>query len=1136
MHRCGPRLWVAMLGIAILATAGGAQDASGALQLAQGQGPRFVFEEAASERDGSGDARNAAVFQRRIALNLSESSVAAAVDEIGRQAHIQITYVSELLEHAPPVSLISQHMTVGAALTAVLFDAGVDVHLARDGLHVAIVPRAGHGAGPTPSTRSPTLTGGTIVGQVTDAKSNAPVVQVTVTVLRSGAVAVTDYNGRYALKGLPIGSVTVTFRRLGYVSATRTVETNADSVVRLNVVLQMSAAVLDQVVTTVTGDQQLRSMGNTIGTINVDSLVPTTPVANFGDVLNARVAGVQVIEPGGLTGASPIITIRGVNSLLTSTQPLLYVDGVRVQNSFATQFAGGTSGVASGRLDDLNPDDIASIEIVKGPSAATLYGTDAANGVILVTTKHGLSGTPQWNIYAEGGALTINPDQFPLDYSGWGHTPGGGEISNCTLPAISSGQCVRDSITTFSPLRVPSLTPLGTGNRADAGLQVSGGAQNIRYFASGNYASEVGYLKLPDADRAVLDTLAGGVSSEQDQPNAVEKYGGRLNLTSPIGRTGDISLSAGYLSANSRLPNSGVLQYGEFGAGYRDANDGWAYGLRPLTYFDQRQDESAQHITASATAHWSPIQWFSAHATAGVDYTSEYYDQLTPGFSQANEGTAWDQREAVALYSVDLGASAIVPITHGVRATTSAGVQYNRTNDDATFVAGYNLVPGSTTVDGGLTSGGAETLESVVAGAYAEERLGLNDRLFLVGAVRVDGANDFGSDFKAAAYPKGSLSWLISDEPFFPHIPAISTIRLRTAYGESGTQPGLSLTTLRTANAYVDGSQTLGAVLSGIGNLNVQPERQKELELGADVDLFKQRAHVEVTYYSKRNTNALYSVPLPSSVGGFADEENIGEVSNWGYEALASVEPISSRLVTWAVSLNGSINHNEIVRLGQYFQPAYGQYGAPSLVAGYPAYSFFDYPITGYSTSSRYGTVTAVTVGSQQKYVGPAYPPIQTALSSHLSLFQGRIALGAQFDYRGGFRLADQIRAAACYTTCYNNVDPHASLDQQTAAIAYAQQGTLWGFYSDAEFIRFRELSLTYNVPAATARLIGARTLNVTLAARNLALWTRFKGGDPEQNSTTGIPGNFSLPAYGPYVVGGAPPAQYWLARVNVGY
>jgi TonB-linked SusC/RagA family outer membrane protein len=1079
------------------------------------------------------DVRNELMLQRHIALDLEDVPLTVAIDAAAQAAGISIIYSHADLVLTRRVTLQATKITLAGALTAILVDAGLNVYVSPLGT-LTLARRSTEVKEAAHQARIDSVI---VNGIVTDATTHAPLAGAIIRVAGSRQVAITSGDGKYEIQGLAKGRYSLTVRRLGYSIATvELVALDAGGYVT-NIALTAVPTVLDKVVTTVTGNQKLSAIGNTIATINADSLVPTTPVTTLSDVINARAPGVQVINPGGLTGASPYIYMRGPGSLTLSMQPLLYIDGVRVANSTASVSGYET---ASGRFNDLVPDEIESIEIVKGPSAATLYGTDAANGVILVTTKHGVIGAPRWNIYAEGGALTIDPDQFGFNYTGWGHAPGGAETNSCTLLDVAAGSCTQDSITKFNPLRVPSLTPLGTGNRAEVGAQVSGGDKNVRYFVSGDYTSEVGYLKDDSYDQRILDSLVGPTAGAGNvrHPNAVSKYDGRINLTAPLGHNGDISLTASYLSQNSSIPYAGSIEYWGGGVGYRDPAADWLFGANPASWFGSIESESNQHFTGALTAHWLPTHWLTARATAGLDASTEGFSQLIPAASapvtEVPGGNVIDTRGTTNLYSLDVGATARLPLVSRLVSSTSIGAQYHRAVTETATASATDLTTGAVSVSGGLPSGAEVDSEGVVAGVYAEEQLAFNDRLFLTGAVRVDGANDFGSDFQSATYPKGSISWLISREPFFPTLSWLSLLRLRSAYGESGTQPGEVLTTLTTAPVTIDGVLQPGTTLQTLANPRIQPERQKELEIGADLDLADNRIHAEFTYYSKRNVNALYNVPLGSSLGNVGSiEENVGTIVNWGYEALLSAALIASKAVTWDVSFNGSINHNQVVTLGPYFQPIYGEYGSTSIVAGYPIYSMFANPYT-FSDPNGNGILEPgeLTVQNRQQYYGPTIPPIQLTAATHIALFDGRIRIGALFDYRGGFVLVNDVLLNQCVNgTARASVNRNASLSDQAVCLAYSGNYNYdpRGLFSDGAFLRFRELSVTYTAPDALAHHMSARSLSLTLSARNVALWSHFNGGDPETApSGLGTAGTY-------FGGGGLPPAQYWLARVNIG-
>jgi TonB-linked SusC/RagA family outer membrane protein len=1077
------------------------------------------------------EAGSFAALRARLVLRLRNATIPEALTAIEEQTSLRFAYKPSILPSGTTVSLDAGDITVAAALTQILLDADVDVEIAPYG-QATLVARNRAATQRQPSDSI------VVRGTITDSTTHNPISGAVIRVAGGNQSTVSGVDGTYSITRLSPGTYRFVVRRLGYAVVTIEVTAPAAGVYTRNIALAPVPTVLDQVVTTVTGNQRLSTIGNTISTINADSLVPNTPVTSLSDIIDARAPGVQVINTGGIIGVSPQIYIRGAGSLSRSNQPLLYIDGVRASNTTATSPTGNNT--ASGSFNDIIPEDIESIEIVKGPSAATLYGTDAANGVILVTTKHGTTGAARWSMFGEGGGITMAHDLIGYNYTGWGRAPDGTTTNSCTLLTAQAGGCTQDSVTHFSPLRVPSLTPFGTGNSGGVGAQVSGGSKTVRYFISGDYASEVGAIQDPPTDQRILDSLigpqAGGGNTRH--PNSVSKYNGRVNLTTPLGQNADITIAVGYLSQTSHVPNGQISFQSGGGAGYQDQYDGWFSGIRPATYFSVLQGENTQHLTSSVTAHWLPLSWLTARAVIGIDASNDGFDEVRPAAAAPVTGQpggyAYDQRGNTTLYSVDLGATARTPVTSHLVFSTSAGVQYHRTSVAIAAASATQLTVGGQAVGSGVPSGLEIDSGSVVAGAYGEEQIAFNDRLFLTGGVRVDGANDFGQQFNSATYPKGSVSWLVSKEPFFPAIPGLSLLRLRAAYGESGTQPGLVLTTLQTAAVTIDGVLQSGTTLATLGNPHVEPERQKEFEAGADLDLVHDRLHLEFTYYKKRNVNALYQVPLGISFGSINSiEENIGEIANWGYESTLSVALLAQRAIAWDVSFNGSVNHNQVVSLGPEFQPIYGQFGSASIVAGYPMYSLFAQPYT-YRDINHDGIIepNEVTVATANRYYAPTIPPLQLTAATHVGLFNYHVQIGALFDYRGGFDIANSFLSDQCFdNTAFATISRSASLASQAVCVADNYYNNVRGTFSNGSFIRFRELSLTYALPDGIASHLRARSLSVTLSARNLALWTHFNGGDPETApEAVGAPG-LSTFSEG----GGIPSAQYWLARVNIG-
>ena len=225
---------------------------------------------------------------------------------------------------------------------------------------------------------------------------------------------------------------------------------------------------------TTTGEQRKRELGNAVGTIQADEIVNVAPVNNMADLLQGRTAGVQVFNSAGTSGAGSRIRIRGSSSISLANDPLIYVDGIRVDSRQSDLGAGGQ---ASSRFDDFNPEDIESIEIIKGPAAATLYGTEAANGVIRITTKRGRPGETQWNIWTEGGIVT-EPNDYPLNYSGL-DANSTDYATSCLLSQVAAGNCSQTGIEAYQVLDDPDLTPVDDGSRMQLGLSVRGGTERI---------------------------------------------------------------------------------------------------------------------------------------------------------------------------------------------------------------------------------------------------------------------------------------------------------------------------------------------------------------------------------------------------------------------------------------------------------------------------------------------------------------------------------------------------------------------------------------------------------------------------------------------------------------------------------
>ncbi|MBV9109182.1 MAG: TonB-dependent receptor, partial [Gemmatimonadetes bacterium] len=467
---------------------------------------------------------------------------------------------------------------------------------------------------------------------------------------------------------------------------------------------------------------------------------------------------------------------------------------------------------------------------------------------------------------------------------------------------------------------------------------------------------------------------------------------------------------------------------------------------------------------------------------------------------------------------------------------TTVGAQYYRNVFDRNGEYGSILPPGASTVtSASVVTGDESTSESRTLGAFVEENLGISDRLFITGAVRSDRNSAFGADFKTVFYPKLSVSWVVSEEPFFPHIGLLDELRLRTAYGASGVQPGtIDAVQYYAANSgRFDGSELPGVAFSAVGNSSLKPERSTELEMGFDARFFGNRVNTELTYYNKDSRDALIARNLPLSLGTGSTVrfENLGEVRNWGWEYLVNAQILERSVLGWDLTVSGSHNSNELVDLG----------GVPPIIGstiqnreGFPLIGYWQRPIKSFADANHNGIIEAseIVVGDTAEFMGYTQPRTEITVTNGFDLFNRKVRVTALFDHKGGFLLLNGTDRIRCQSrnNCRALVDPTTPLAEQARAVAVRTatfSNTQAGYMEDASFWRFRELGLTLNAPDQWARRFGGRSLSATFSARNLHLWTNYSGIDPESNyGQNDVPSDFQT----------APPPSYYTVRVNLGF
>jgi TonB-dependent starch-binding outer membrane protein SusC len=1012
-------------------------------------------------------------------------------------------------------------------------------------------------------------TTGSVTGLVTDGSSRQPIAGVEVSVPGMNLNTITNQQGRYLLLNVPAGQRVIRVGVIGYGSEERAVEVTAGQASVQNFELRIEAIGLDEVVVSaITGrTERKRELGTNTATISAAD-IERAPITKMADVLAGRTAGVQLQGVAGTVGTSQRIRIRGANSISLSNEPLIFVDGVQFSNS---KGGFGVGGQDYSRLNDLNPEDIANIEVLKGPAASALYGTAAANGVILITTRRGRAGAPQWRAYAETG-VSEDKNDYPLNYLPYQindptapvFTARGNLNEAATDPAytfcpnvsLAAGTCRQDELLALNPFATAGLTPFSKGSRQKYGLSVGGGSEFVTYFVSGDYDTETGVIAFNEQDRVSLRTNIGA--------RVLDNLG--LNLTASYART-NLVLNANDNNIFSPLING--LLASPF-VPTQEQRDASAPGQRPGTGFgyflsdieEILSDQKVDRFVIGGSTNYQPIAWLSLNANLGMDYFGRNDQQtVQPGrlpiAATFTPGFRTNQRSSNYIWTSNAAGVASFQLTEDLGSTTTLGGSFSREQFESTSCFGVGIVEGtrSCSATSSLFSVGEGFTEVRTIGGYLQQQLNWRDRLIVSGSIRGDDNSAFGQDFGFIYYPGLSLSWVASEEPFFPEVGFLSNLRLRTAYGKSGQRPNFrdAITLLDPVSVTSNNQEQSAVRLSRIGNPDLKPERTTEIEAGFDLGLFADRLGVEFTYFTKESQDALIRRPLPPSFGLTGDVgttgaifDNLGSVRNWGTELALNARVLNMPSAALNLRLSATTLDNKIEDLGPDIEPITFNRGNQQHKQGFPTGAFFGrrYEIIN-PEQQRLLTSADIRVIDTDSAVffGYSLPTNSQSLSGDLSLFRNLVTISGLVERRAGhkqFNFTELFRCATGYNRgaargaggqCAAVASPDASMEDQARFIANRFHGITSGYIEDADFIKLRELALTVGVPEQLiSRFQALRGASVTLSGRNLATWTDYTGLDPEINESGGgaefTQGEFNT----------QPPLRYLTLRFNFSF
>lgn len=951
---------------------------------------------------------------------------------------------------------------------------------------------------------------GTISGRVTDAATKLPISEARVVIAGTGFEAQTNGGGEYRLVNVRPGPVAVRVFRIGFQSKADTVRVVSGQTATLDFRLTQSVVNLTEVVVTGTaGNQERKAQAALVASVAAADIIKDAPVTSVANLLQSRVPGVALNSQSGTAGTATQIRIRGASSINLSNQPLIFIDGIRINEG---QFSSGQSGQFYDRLNDLNPEEIESIEVVKGPAAATLYGADASAGVIQIITKKGRAGSNTFtqNLRLESGSSDVS----------W-------------TPPSNYGLCTAALITTTS------TNPLCRGNTVGAlvsdnplgrvGAFRKGTDQVINYSARGggqNYGYSLSY-----GQQLTNGTLPN---------NAFDRYNVRTNVNYIANSKLNIDVGLGLIQTRTDLPDNDNNVYGWLGGGLLGSPltrtddgssfDGWYASNRHYNAIKSIQHQLLTHrATTSIAANFTPVEWFTNRITGGLDYASDEQVTFYPKNDSLwyagalNTGQNTVGRAGAERYTFDYLGN--LKKDWGTRWQTnlSLGLQVISTRNTTLNVVGIGFVTNSnnSVTSAATTSGTGGRTEQRQYGYLSQLQIGMDNKRFLQLGVRVDRNSSFGTTAPAFILPKIGMSWAVSEENFFePMTRFVNTLRVRSAYGTTGRSPnpGDALTTLVSAAYNITGTTAAGAIPGNPGNADLKPERGSEFEAGFDAGFFSNRLSAEVTYFSKKTNDLIIARPIPPSLGfGSNPLANVGSVANSGLEIALNLSAVNRRSVRWDVRASANTLHNELTSLGDVLPFSLG--GAGRTIVGQQLGVFVSKRIQSIDVANK-----KVIVSDTLTPMGNLLPTFEWNITNTVTLFRN-LRISALLDAKRNFlvqnntayfRETQLVRSNLRLDTLalsveerlrrYGDPTPGNPAFVTTTGKSATVSDVIDAYLEPGDFVRLRELSASYTMPENFASRLGrfAKGASLTVAFQNVKLWTNYSGSDPEINAQTG--------------------------------
>ncbi len=967
---------------------------------------------------------------------------------------------------------------------------------------------------------------GRITGRVVDASSLQPIANASIAIEGQALGTVSGNDGTFTLRDVPAGTHQVTATVIGYAPITQEVTVTGGETATVDFSLQIQALVMEDIVATGYGTQERLAITGSVATIDAPR-ADVGVITNVNQLIDGRVAGVRITQNTGEPGSGQQIRIRGGSSISASSAPLYVIDGIAISNVQTEADGigiGGSAGLPRSPLNLINPSDIETITILKDASAAAIYGSRAANGVILITTKRGAPGavSMEFNSYVAGSA--------PASYLD-------------LLNGDEYRQFVQDQVTAgfLDPSR---LAGLGTANTdwerevtrsaltQNYDLVFSGGIQAARFRASLNYMDQDGIL-LNNGLRRIQGRLNATFSAFNDILNMdlrltsshnENKY---VSVQNAGGFEGDLLQNMVVFNPTQPVmvtdPETGEEEFFELGTGRQSVRN-------PVAIAEQLQDEASTSRTlASLNIALNLLPSLTAQLVGGVDRSASNRRTYLPRESAV--GAEWNGRalqqerdktdltfQATLTWDQSFGEDHRLDVVGGFETADF---------DLSTFSAEARGFATDAFSFSNLSGGNtrpivASRLEEVrILSGFGRANYSYRDRYFVTGVFRYDGSSNFGAGNKWSSFPAISASWRISEEGFMADGP-FSELRLRGGWGLQGNPavpPYSSLITLEPESEYVFGESSItGVNATQNANPDLKWERTEQISAALDFGFIDNRLAFTLEGYRKNTKDLLLEVTVPQPAVVETRLENIGRVRNTGFEFSLDAVITDNPSVNWRAGLVFDLNRNEVVDLGgQSFianggVSGQGQSGQVSqrLLPGHPIGTFWgpefvgvdeqgrqlfnQYQVTRNEDGNEIGReligTTSVPTGDDFVVIGDATPSFALGLNSNLTWGK----LDASFLMVSEVGQDVLNNTALVYSTKSNVLQDknflRSALDDPIGILEPAIFSDRW--IEDGSYLRLQNLTLGYSFR------LGSSTLRAYIAGDNLFLISGYSGYDPQ--------------------------------------